>query len=148
MKKRSFLLQNIVLILMSVYSIMMSIVAINSNYYNAQKLLSLAAYIPLLLFVLVDITAFFEEKITFKWLFLLATLNLISVFCFTGAKITTFFSSPSLLSYLVNSVSIVCLYLLEKPAYFGNDTKANLRYICWSMPVLDLVINIFIICFG
>ena len=39
MKKRSFLLQNIVLILMSVYSIMMSIVAINSNYYNGQKLL-------------------------------------------------------------------------------------------------------------
>ena len=63
MKKRSFLLQNIVLVLMSVYSIMMSIVAINSNYYNGQELLSLAAYIPLLLFVLVDITAFFEEKI-------------------------------------------------------------------------------------
>lgn len=70
MKKRSFLLQNIVLILMSVYSIMMSIVAINSNYYNGQKLLSLAGYIPLLLFVLVDITAFFEEKITFNGLFL------------------------------------------------------------------------------
>ena len=148
MKKRSFLLQNVVLVLMSVYSIMMSIVAINSNYYNGQKLLSLAAYIPLLLFVLVDITAFFEEKISFKWLLLLAMINLISIFCFTGAKINSFFNSPSLLSYLVNSVFIFCLYLLEKPAYFGNDGKANLRYICWSIPVLDLVINMFIICFG